>query len=72
MRGLLLAAVAAVVLSGCVTHVDYEEPILFSCGYLTGDNPQDVCHASLYRVPAEERSADMVDAIRRSLEIEGD
>ena len=71
MRALLLAA-GAMALFGCATHVDYEEPVLFSCGYLTGDNPQDVCHASIYRVPVDERNADMVEAIRRSLEIEGD
>jgi len=68
-RLFLLAAVLSV--CGCAMNMTYEEPILRSCGYLTGDQLQDVCHASLYRVPPDERTEDMVDEIRQLLEIEG-
>ena len=71
MRRLLLVTAVAL-LTGCAIEMSYEEPILSSCGHLTGDLLQDVCHTSVYRVPIDDRSGDLVESIRRALGIEGD
>jgi len=67
--------VAAALASGCTSGAflsagPYAEPTLFSCGYLRGDTAQDQCHVSLYRVPPDQRSGDLVEEVADANQLE--